>query len=292
MTASPLAEAPNTYLSTWTRERAQWFTRADGSRLRYVASGDGPPLVLLHTVRTQLDYFQRVIPLLASTYRVYAVDLPGMGWSDIIPHATYHHDDVLAAVVEFVRGLDLANTTLVGESMGAVLALTGSVELGRRVARVVASNTYDYPHGLERANLLARTVIPSVRASIVGPVVAAMENKAILKGIVSGGYADPSRLPGPFLDELARVGARPGYSRVARAVYRNLPSLIAARCRYQSVNAPTTLIYTTKDWSHPLDRRRTADAVPTASVVTIDNVGHFCAMERPDLFVDAVSGQR
>ena len=33
----------------------------------------------MHTVRGQLDYFQRVIPQLWDHYTVYALDLPGMG---------------------------------------------------------------------------------------------------------------------------------------------------------------------------------------------------------------------
>src|ERR1700712_4510160 len=39
--------------------------------------GDGPNLVLIHTVRTQLDLFQFVVPLLAKHFTVYALDLPG-----------------------------------------------------------------------------------------------------------------------------------------------------------------------------------------------------------------------
>ncbi|MCV7422142.1 alpha/beta hydrolase [Mycobacterium yunnanensis] len=280
--------APSTYLSTWSQGPAQWFTRADGSRLRYVATGDGPPLVLMHTVRTQLDYFQRVIPLLTGRHRVYAVDFPGMGWSDIEPGARYDHADLQGAIVEFVRRLDLVDVTLAGESMGATIALTASVELGERVSRVVASNAYDYPQGLERANPLARVIVPSVRAPLVGSTFARLENKAILKGIMSGGYADPTRLPAPFLDELTRVGKRPGYSRVAREVYRNMPTLIAARSGYPAITVPVTLLYSSQDWSRTRDRQRTAAAIPTATVQTIENAGHFCAMERPHSFADAV----
>jgi pimeloyl-ACP methyl ester carboxylesterase len=278
------------YLRTWTSAKARWFTRADGSRLRYIVTGDGPPLLLLHTVRTQLDYFQRVIPTLAERHRVYALDFPGMGWSDIRPGAGYNHDDLQDAVVEFVGHLDLHDLTLVGESLGASLALTASVELAECVTRVVASNTYDYPHGVERANLLARLIVSSVRAPLIGPTFAALENRPILKGIMSGGYADPSQLPGPFLDELARVGKRPGYSRVARNIYRNLPSLIAARERYSAITAPVTLLYTSNDWSRDADRRRTAEAIPAASLHTIADAGHFCAMEKPTEFADAVLG--
>ena len=52
------------YTTTWSNGRGEvrFFTRSDGSRLRYYThniAGTGPPLVLMHTVRTQLDYFQR-----------------------------------------------------------------------------------------------------------------------------------------------------------------------------------------------------------------------------------------
>ena len=70
---------------TWTDGHGsiQCFTRYDGSRLRYFTAGSGPALVLMHTVRTQLDYFHRVIPQLWDSVTVFALDLPGMGWSDI-----------------------------------------------------------------------------------------------------------------------------------------------------------------------------------------------------------------
>jgi pimeloyl-ACP methyl ester carboxylesterase len=78
------------YTRAWSdgRGEVKFFTRSDGSRLRYFTAGTGPPLVLLHTVRTQLDYFQRVIPLLWDSFTVYALDLPGMGWSDIAAGAS------------------------------------------------------------------------------------------------------------------------------------------------------------------------------------------------------------
>ena len=75
------------YTMTWSggRGEVKFLRRSDGSRLRYFTTGTGPPLVLLHTVRTQLDYFQRVVPALWDQFTVYTLDLPGMGWSDIVP---------------------------------------------------------------------------------------------------------------------------------------------------------------------------------------------------------------
>ncbi len=88
----------------------------------------------MHTIRTQLDYFHRVIPQLWDSFTVYALDLPGMGWSDIVPGARYEEPDLRAAVVEFVTGLDLHDVTLAGESLGGALALQSAVDLKDRVA--------------------------------------------------------------------------------------------------------------------------------------------------------------
>lgn len=53
----------------------------------------------------QLDYFQRVIPQLWDSFTVCALDLPGMGWSDIVSGARYEEPDLRDAVVEFVTAL-------------------------------------------------------------------------------------------------------------------------------------------------------------------------------------------
>jgi pimeloyl-ACP methyl ester carboxylesterase len=86
-----------------------------------------------------------------------------MGWSDFFPGATYEEPELRGAVVEFVSRLNLQDVTLAGESLGAALALSSSIDLNGRVNRVVAFNSYDYPSGLERGNWLARFIISSVR---------------------------------------------------------------------------------------------------------------------------------
>jgi hypothetical protein len=39
-----------------------------GYRLRYVKAGNGPSLVPLHTLHTQLDLFEKIVPELASSF--------------------------------------------------------------------------------------------------------------------------------------------------------------------------------------------------------------------------------
>jgi pimeloyl-ACP methyl ester carboxylesterase len=221
MTMGQRSEPHSAYTRTWSPSgEIEHAMLADGSRLRYVKTGSGPtPLILLHTVRTQLDHFQLVIPRLMHSFTVYAIDMPGMGWSDIVPGASYAEPALRRALVEFVARLDLAGLTLAGESMGATVSLTASTELADRVRRVVAFNPYDYPGGVARANRVASLYIGSARLPAIGSVVTRMENKPILNLVLRGGFLDGNKLPDHYLSELRRVGRRRGYPRVARKVF-------------------------------------------------------------------------
>jgi len=64
------------------------YVDARSHKLRFIKSGQGPILVLLHTLRTQLDLFEKVIPELSKHFTVYALDYPGHGYSDIPMLAT------------------------------------------------------------------------------------------------------------------------------------------------------------------------------------------------------------
>src|ERR687887_2465782 len=254
----------------------------DGTRLRYLRAGSGPSaLILLHTVRTQLDHFQLVIPKIVHSFRVYAIDMPGMGWSDIAPGASYTEPALRSAIVEFVKTLDLDDVTLAGESMGATVSLTASTELEDRVRRVFAFNTYDYSKGVGRANRVASIYVGSARLPAIGPVVTRMENKPVLGIVMRGGLFDGSKLPNHYLAELRRVGRRRGYPRVAREVFRNVRSMIDARALYGRVTAPVTLIYGDHDWSHLRDREANVALLRGARSISLPDTGHFASLDQP-----------
>jgi pimeloyl-ACP methyl ester carboxylesterase len=277
------------YTMTWTggRGEVKFLRRSDGSRLRYLTTGTGPPLVLLHTVRTQLDYFQRVLPALWDEFTVYALDLPGMGWSDIVPGARYGEPELRGAVVEFIRTLDLHDVTLAGESMGGAIALLASIELTDDMRNVIAFNPYDYPSGLERGNRFARMIGTGVRLPGSGPVFARMENRMILRAVLRGGFADHNALPEELLGELRRSGRRPGYPMVNRAIMRSLNGFVNARSDYPQVKVPVTLVYSEHDWSHQAERDQVARQLDVEAI-TVAGAGHFSALERPTEMVRVI----
>jgi pimeloyl-ACP methyl ester carboxylesterase len=236
---------------------------------------------MLHTVRTQLDHFQLVIPQLLNAFTVYAIDLPGMGWSDITPGASYTEPALRRALVDFVTTLDITDVTLAGESMGATVSLTAATELQDRVRKVVAFNPYDYPQGVGRANRVASIYVGGARLPAIGRVVTRTENTAVLGIVLRGGLFDGRKLPGHYLAELRRVGRRPGYASVARAIFRSVDSMVAARECYGRITTAVTLVYGDHDWSRIPEREGNLAQLPGAQSIELGDTGHFAALEQP-----------
>jgi len=258
---------------------------SDNLSLRYVKLGKGAPLVLLHTIRTQLEYFRDLAPLLAEKFTVYAVDLPGHGHSPIDPAAPFDEPYMRRGIVGFLETLDLRDVTMVGESIGAVVSLTVAAEVPDRVRAVYALNTYDYEtrfgDGIRRGNWFANLIIGGVQVPVFGSIGAALENRVVLGAIMGGGYADPKRLPADLLTEFDAVARRPHYKYIARKVLQQWRSWFNARERYAGVKATVTLIYGDKDWSRIPERERTRAALKDARMFTLPDTGHFSSVENP-----------
>lgn len=258
---------------------------SDTASLRYQKSGDGPPLVLLHTIRTQLEYFRAVVPLLAKKFSVYAVDLPGHGFSSVDTSAQYDEPYLRRAVIGFLKTLDLREVTIVGESIGAVIALTVASEVSDRIKAVYALNTYDYDtrygDGIRRGNWFANLIIGSLQFPVFGAIGASLANAWIIGKIMAGGYADPRKMPADLIAIFDKAGRNPNFHYAERKVLAGWRSWSNARERYSRVEAAVTLIYGDKDWSRIPERNRTKDLLKNSRMLTLPNTGHFASVENP-----------
>lgn len=267
------------HTAQWAGDQTRSMQLHNGMTVRYLAAGDGPPLVLVHTIRTQLDYFEKLVPLLKGNHRVYALDLPGHGGSSTQPQA-YTETFMRQAVGEFLTKLDLRQVTLVGESIGGVLALTVAADQPDRVQRVVSLNPYDYGEAFGGG----------VRRSASGWMVGlfkvfgdyTFEPRFVTAAVLRGGFHDARRLPEKTLDEFSRAGAREGYRAVEHSVFKHWKTWLDARERYARVKVPVTLVYGSDDWSRPEERARNAREIPGAILFTIERAGHFSALEKPE----------
>jgi pimeloyl-ACP methyl ester carboxylesterase len=259
------------------------YVTLDGVRIRYVVSGEGPPVVLLHTLRTQLDMFQKIIPELARHHRVYALDYPGHGWSDI-PQVPYTPDLFVRTVAQFLDQLDIADATLVGESIGGSVALLMAARKHRRVGRVVAMNPYDYDRGrgIRRSSAVANLILGAAPIPIIGAVVMALRNPLVEGRILRGGVHRESAILPALAQEVYLVGGRPGHSRAFRSLVRHWPLWEAARSEYRTIGKPVLLLYGEHDWSRPEEREANRRDIPDAQLRVVPNAGHFLALDAPD----------
>lgn len=109
-----------------------------GVRLHYAEQGrsDGHPIILLHGYTDSWFSFSRVLPLLPPSCRVYALDQRGHGDSDR-PARGYTVRGLAADVIAFMDAMKLPQATLVGHSMGSLVAQEFALAAPQRLARLV-----------------------------------------------------------------------------------------------------------------------------------------------------------
>jgi pimeloyl-ACP methyl ester carboxylesterase len=268
----------------WAPEVPVQYVDIGGARVRYIKTGAGPNLVLLHTLRTQLDIFQGLIPQLAQHFTVYAYDYPGHGWSDI-PEASYAPEDFYKWTAAFLDKLDIRQATVAGVSIGATIALVLAARNNPRVVRVVAVNSYDYgpaAGGVRKSSLTARFVLTFSEVTVLGATFMRLRNRPILDRVLQGGLAAPKVLPEGFAKEFYEVGNRPGHYQGFLSLLAHERLWPAARKEYPAIKVPVLLVYGEDDWAPPGERERTRSAIPGAVTETVRDGNHFLPLDRPE----------
>ena len=262
-----------------------------GTKLRYIKVGSGPTIVLLHTLRTQLDLFEGIIPELSKTHTVYALDYPGHGYSDI-PRARYDAPYFVTAVEGFLEAQDLRDVTLAGVSIGGVIPLVIAARRNARVARIVSVNPYDYAkgRGLARSSLFGRMTTYASLVPLLGEIWMRLRSFPVTRSILRGGVARPSSISPALMRELDQVGNRPRHYRAFIALLREGKSWEAAREQYGRVEVPVLLVYGDRDWARPAERERTRALIPNVEMKTIEGGGHFLPLDRPQELLDLLVG--
>lgn len=94
---------------------------AAGLRFHCVVGGEGPTIVLVAGFPQSWYAWRRVMPLLATSYRVVAVDLPGQGDSDV-PHDGYDTQTTAKRMNALLKVLGVKRHVLVGHDIGSWVA--------------------------------------------------------------------------------------------------------------------------------------------------------------------------
>ena len=105
----------------YTGEKLTWNWR--GYDIKYVAYGEGPPIILLHGFGAAIGHWRKNIPELAAAgHRVYALDLLGFGDSDK-PDLAYSLEFWVKIIHDFWNAHVQVPAVFAGNSIGALMAL-------------------------------------------------------------------------------------------------------------------------------------------------------------------------
>ena len=254
---------------------------------RYLAAGEGPPLLLLHGVGDNALDWQWVMPALASTYRIYAPDLPGSGDS-ANPRSDYSPAYFTRFVAAFLDALEVERAAVVGNSLGGLVGLRLALAEPARVAAL----------GLVSSGGLGREVTYALRSLALpgygelavawgkrrpGAAQRALGRAALV-------FSRPQDAPRKWIKEQYRMARLPGFLEAQLAAVRAQVGLKGQRevlvDRLAQVERPTMVVWGTRDRVLPYSQAKEAFShLQEGYLELIPECGHLPHVERPERFV-------
>jgi pimeloyl-ACP methyl ester carboxylesterase len=268
----------------------------NGTTLHYVAAGTGgSPILLVHGFPETWWTFHKLIPLLATRHRVFAVDLRGFGDSDNKP-GEYDSETSAEDLHRLIAHLDVGPVHLTGQDISGgtvfrlatthpedVLSFT-AIEMGLAGFGLEGRLADLAGGGAWHIGVLAAPGIPDM-------LLAGREREFL------GQYAFPSMtaVPGAVtatdIEEFARTYSRPDGWRGAAGLYQSMlreGAEIRSLAEAPGLRVPVLSVgagggaFTAGTMSQV-----TSAEISTAS---LDGVGHYAAMEAPEELAKAILG--
>ncbi len=115
----------------------EYWSELDGYRMRYLRSGSGPPLLLLHGLLGYSFSWRFALPVLAEKATVYAVDMPGAGFSDRPSHASGSFRAHSERLLRFLDSIGVDSCDLLGTSHGGAIAMRAAALAPERVRSLI-----------------------------------------------------------------------------------------------------------------------------------------------------------
>lgn len=242
----------------------------------FIASGDGPTIILIHGLAASLyDWNLLIPPLVSSGYRTLALDLLGHGESAKPEGAEHYHVEALYVYFkDWIDELKLeAPFLLVGHSLGGYLSLKYAHHHPERVRGLVLIDPFYSPGQLSALlRLMRRRPGPGVRALRATPDWAI---HAYLR-------LDPASI-GQFPAEMRKQIAK-DYKRASPNILYIPNSLPDLTPELPGISSPALVIWGDKDLTlKPASFPRLVQALPNASQVVIPGSGHQPHIANPEL---------
>jgi pimeloyl-ACP methyl ester carboxylesterase len=266
----------------------------NGTHLHYVTAGSrGTPILLIHGFPETWWTFHKVIPLLAATHQVIAVDLRGFGDSG---HESGEYGSTAAAedLHLLIRDLGLGPVHLTAQDISGATAFRLAVSHPEDVLSFTAVEMGLPGYGLEMLadvtrggvwyiGVLAAPGIPEM-------LLAGREREFLGQFAFPAMCATPAAITDADIHEFARAYSCPDGWRGAVGLYRSMlregPE-IKALAATKGLSMPVLAIGA-GGGSFTADTMSQAVAPREIRSISLDGVGHYAAMEAPGALAEAI----
>jgi pimeloyl-ACP methyl ester carboxylesterase len=262
-----------------------------GNRVRYLCTGSGPPVVLIHGITSSADTWARAMSGLAREHTVIAPDLLGHGAS-AKPRGDYSLGAYASGVRDLLAALGHDRVSIVGHSLGGGVAMQFAYQFPERTQRLALVSS----GGLGReVNLLLRAAaLPG--AELVLPLLVPGWLGRAAEGAGWAGTRLGLRVR-PDLGEVVRgflslndADTRAAFLHTLRAVIDPGGQRVNGHDRlYLAANLPTLLVWGERDPIIPVAHAHAAHAaMPGSRLEVFAASGHFPHMDDTVRFVDVL----
>ncbi len=255
-----------------------------GQQIAYLDVGTGPPVILIHGFGGSMWQWEHQQHTLSQHFRVLTLDLPGAGLSDK-PDIDYRTDQMLDFFVGFMDAVQIPQAALVGNSMGAGLAIGMALTYPAYVSRLVLIDGLPQ-HVMEKltspsVRRALETTAPAWLVSFGNRLFGGLMIESVLQEIVH----DPALLTPAVIERSNRNRQRPGLIKPILAVKENLPVWESGfATRIGEITHPTLVLWGEEDRVFPLAvGEGLHQTIKGSRFIPIPKAGHIPQWERPDL---------
>lgn len=246
----------------------------------YSVHGSGRPVVLVHGVGMAREAWAPQVGALARDHQVITYDLLGHGASDLPPQdvSLAHYADQLLALLDH---LGVAAASIVGHSLGALVALEFALRHPQRTLRLAALNAVFERSPEQRAAVEARaaTLMHAGPAATVEPTLERWFGKPVPSHLV-----EAAEVTGRLLRTVHPQGYARAYGLFARAD-------MAHAERLPTLARPALFLTGAQDQnSTPAMSQAMARRVPGATCVVLPEARHMMNLTHPEAVNQALLG--
>jgi pimeloyl-ACP methyl ester carboxylesterase len=256
-------------------------TEVNGERLRYLQSGSGPPLLLLHGLLGGSFCWRLNMAAFSQRRTVLALDLPGLGDCDTSGQMDCSMQAQALLLDSLLEKLKLGPVDVVGPSWGGAVAIFLAARSSKVRSMVLAAPVNPWSNfGARRIRFLnGRLGKTLLRLAL--PVSRPLHLTAIRRM-----YGDPRRVSPGTLEGYSPQVLRPGRALdILNTMSHWQKDITALRDAIPRVKARSLLIWGTRDGAVDLrSSEPLMQAMPGCELALIQGAGHLPFEERPEEF--------